>query len=388
MTEVLQQNKKLTFVCVLGIQPQVVTLAFHHLAFQRQPSRMPSEVFVVTTQEGYDRLIPLILDPQTGHFGKLLREYGVNKSEVRFDEGCVRVIAGADGQPLNDVRSDQDNQHAADQIVNFIRELTQDNERAIHLCLADGRLPMSFYAGYAMSLYGREQDELSQILVNEELSGHPEFFYPPVQPRNILTEDAPGVFSTHQAQIVMGSVPFVRLRDYLPQNMLDRLDYNFSVGETVSTAQRNLQTVKLVLDCANEQILINQIPIKLQPKALAFLWYLALRRRNLPDNQHSVGNGDNTEHFEEIYEEVDGATIRSSLTDFDEFESSEMSQLVSKIRRGISNQFGQRVLDSIGDFKEGAHGHGRYGLYGVPATNIDIINDKTGKGIPCRSTSN
>lgn len=384
MNPIKKQKNKTTFVCVLGIQPQVVTLAFHHLAFVRQPTQIPSEVFVVTTEEGYDRLLPLILDPDVGHFSKLLKEYGLSKSEVKFNEACVRVITGANGQPLDDIRSDHDNQHAADQIVNFIRELTQDNERAIHLCLADGRLPMSFYAGYAMSLYGREQDELSQILVNEELSGHPEFFYPPLQPRNILTEDSSGVFSTQKAQIVMGSVPFVRLRDYLPHDMLDRLDYNFSVGETVSTAQRNLQSVKLVLDCANERILINQIAIRLQPKALAFLWYLALRRCKLPDNQHSVGDGDNTEHFDEIYEKVDGATIRECLSDFDEFESNEMSQLVSKIKKGIAQQYGQRVLESVGNFKEGAHGHGRYGLYGIPASNIDIINDKTGKGLPCR----
>lgn len=48
--------------------------------------------------------------------------------------------------------------------------------------LAGGRKSMGFYIGYALSLFGRGQDRMSHILVEEAFETHPEFFYPPKKP--------------------------------------------------------------------------------------------------------------------------------------------------------------------------------------------------------------
>ncbi len=379
-----QEFIKNTLVIVVGTQPQVVTMAFHHLAFARLDAFLANELIVITTGEGRDILVPMLLDREHGYFLRLLKEYGLKRSDVFFDETCVRLIRGSNDQPLYDIASDEDNEHAANQIAEVIRELTLDQDRRLHLCLADGRKPMSFYAGYALSLYGRQQDQLSQIIVNDELSGHPEFFYPPKNPRHLLLEDTDKVFNTAQASVVMGKVPFVRLRDHLPMDVLENVCDSFALNEVVSKTQRNLGAILVTLDCQYEQILINQEPLILQPKPLAFLWWLALRRKRLSDQAHSVGSRDQTEDFDQLHGEFEGAVHRETPDDTGEFDPQEVSQTISKIRKGIERQFGKRMLERFGDFKEGEYGRGRYGLFDLTANQIEIKNDHTGKGLPCK----
>jgi len=381
---VSSSTKKKTLLIVVGTQPQVITLAFHHLAFAHPEPFLANEVVVITTGEGRNILVPMLLDKEHGYFVRLLREYGIKKSEVLFDESCVKLIRGNNQTPLFDISTDEDNQHAANQISEVIRELTLDADRELHVCLADGRKPMSFYAGYALSLFGRDQDRLSQIIVNDELSGHPEFFYPPKNHRHLLLEDTDAVFNTAEAHVVMGNVPFVRLRDHLPVDLLENLSNSFALGEVVNKTQRNLAAVQLTIDCRAEQILINQEPLKLQPKPLAFLWWLALRRKRLGERSHSINSRDKSIDFDLFYAELDGAVIREESKPDDEFDPQEISQLISKIRKSIERQFGKRMLERFGDFKEGEYGQGSYGLFDVSANQIDILNDLAGNGQPCK----
>lgn len=379
-----KEFSKKTLLIVVGTQPQVITLAYHHLAFARTDPFLANEVFVITTGEGRDILVPMLLDKEHGYFTRLLKEYGIKKSAVLFDETHVRLIRDSNQTPLQDIATDIDNEQAANQIAEVVRELTLDQDRQLHLCLADGRKPMSFYAGYALSLFGRHQDELSQIIVNDELSGHPEFFYPPRNHRHLLLEDTDKVFNTAHANVVMGKVPFVRLRDHLPVDVLENVCDCFVLGDVVNKTQRNLESVQLTLDCQSEQILINKEPLLLQPKPLAFLWWLALRRKTLGEQAHSVGSRDGTAEFDLLHAEFDGAVLRETKDNSGEFDPQEVSQIISKIRKGIERQFGKRMLERFGDFKEGEYGRGRYGLFDLSANQINIINDHTNRGLPCK----
>lgn len=372
-------------VCVVGTQPQVVTLAFHHLCFSRTPQFPIDELYVITTQEGRTRLIPTLLDEEHGQFFQMLRDYGLKRSTVKFDESHVRVIRDQTGMGLNDIRTDLDNHLAADQISEMIRGLARDPDRIIHLCLADGRQPMSFYAGYALSLYARASDELSQVLVNDELSGHPEFYYPPPKNRLLLVPDEQGLFDTSKAEIVMGRVPFVRLRQHLPEDMLDQIDESLSLDQMVDKAQRRLDQISLRLDCREERVYLNGEELVLQPKTKAFLWFLALRRLLEPDDSFSISTRDSTTLFDEIYSEVDGAVIHFDPNDPGEFDPAEIAQLVSKIRSSIEKQFGLRLLERFGPIRGGDYGVSRYGLYGLKPEQIILSNDLGGKGLPCGS---
>ena len=76
------------------------------------------------------------------------------------------VLTDMQGE-MTDIRSPEDNLSAADQVAKLIRELTNDPDRQLHVSLAGGRKTMSFYLGYALSIFGRDDDRLSHVLVDE-----------------------------------------------------------------------------------------------------------------------------------------------------------------------------------------------------------------------------
>jgi CRISPR-associated protein (TIGR02584 family) len=49
---------------------------------------------------------------------------------------------------------------------------------SLHVSIAGGRKTMGFYAGYALSLYGRAQDRMSHVLVDEKFEKGINFYYP------------------------------------------------------------------------------------------------------------------------------------------------------------------------------------------------------------------
>ena len=66
---------------------------------------------------------------------------------------------------MDDARSREDQEALGDFIIAKVAELTSDPKTCIHASIAGGRKTMTFYLGYAMSLFGRIQDELSHVLV-------------------------------------------------------------------------------------------------------------------------------------------------------------------------------------------------------------------------------
>jgi CRISPR-associated protein (TIGR02584 family) len=68
---------------------------------------------------------------------------------------------------------------------------------------------MGYYIGYALSLFGREQDRLSHVLVNQPFESLDDFFFPPVRARNVLSANNITT-STTSAQISLAEIPFVR----------------------------------------------------------------------------------------------------------------------------------------------------------------------------------
>ena len=53
---------------------------------------------------------------------------------------------------------------------------------SLHVSIAGGRKTMGFYVGYALSLFARDQDRLSHVLVPPSLESRQDFFYPPPPP--------------------------------------------------------------------------------------------------------------------------------------------------------------------------------------------------------------
>lgn len=288
-------------LCVSGLAPQVITETLYGLAVQRDPPFIPEEIHLVTTREGAERARLTLLDPTEGHFYRLCADYGLDAGQIAFGPKSIHVIRDAGGNPLDDIRSPEDNEAAADLIVDIVRTLTGAPEQRLHASIAGGRKTMGYYLGYALSLFGREQDELSHVLVSHPFEGHYQFFYPPLRPQVLYTHDQRPVH-TSNARITLAEIPFVRMRAGLPQ-MLMRQGTGFS--DVIRRTQASLKAPRLELDPEHLELHCRDQVIALSPVNFAFYLWLARRARNEapPVSRKAIGL-DETRDFLQAYRDI------------------------------------------------------------------------------------
>lgn len=257
-----------------GLTPQVVTETIYALAVKPDDPWIPTEVHLVTTRQGKEIVRHALLNPEHGHFHALINEYHLPK--IVFSMKNVHVIRNEKGNLLNDICSEADNQGCADTMVNIVREVTSDPKSAVHVSIAGGRKTMGYYLGYALSLYGREQDKLSHVLVNQPYESHPDFYYPTLKSRLIQGRgERARVYDACEAKISLAEIPFVRLRDGLPLS-LQKGKSSFSL--TVKSAQNALSSSELIIDLKRRLLSISgEIITDMAPAELAFYSWMARR---------------------------------------------------------------------------------------------------------------
>lgn len=204
-------------VAVAGLTPQVVTETLQVLLDRGE---VPSEIHVLTTWPGRQKVREALLDPQGGAFYAFCDDYGLDHRKIRFDLSTVHALLGPDGRAIEDLRTVEENGALARQILDFVRRLAERPDVAIHASLAGGRKTMSFYLGQALMFCGREQDRLSHVLVSEDFETHPEFFYKPRKPVELRTRGGKTI-CTADAKIDLIDIPFLRLRGMVPEPALE-----------------------------------------------------------------------------------------------------------------------------------------------------------------------
>ena len=350
-------------LCVAGLSPQVITETFYVLA-TRENTFIPTDVHVITTAEGANRIHLTLLenDPRERHFHRLCDDLGLHPETIRFNADTIHQIG--DHEPLDDIRSIGDNETAADAITALVRELTADPQTAIHASIAGGRKTMGFYLGYAMSLFGREQDRLSHVLVSPPFESHPQFYYPPKEPRVLRDRDNRPIH-TRDATITLADIPFVRLRGHLDGSILGE---ETSYSETVRRAQRNVDPPTLMLDRDHKTIHCGDHSMTLRPNLFAFYAWMA--RRLLADNPGIHWTQDNVreEYLEEyvrVVGEYSGDYENASLSLRRGMDKDFIDPKVSKINKQIENVLGKEparpyLISTLGMIPES-----RYRLKGL-----------------------
>lgn len=272
-------------VAVTGLSPQVVTETLYALAVKSEPAFVPTGIRLITTGEGAERAKLSLLHPESGWFHRLRADYRLPAIAFRTED--IQVLKGVEDRPLDDIRNETDNMRAADAITDTIRELTADNDSALHVSIAGGRKTMGFYLGYALSLYGRAQDRLSHVLVSAPYESHQEFFYPPPRSAVIHTSDG-RPHDAHDALVTLADIPFVRLSEGLNRDLLKGAK---SFSAAVDEAQRALPPVALVLDPANCTVSAGGEIFTMKPAWFAFYWMLAERARRGQPSTHWTEDG-------------------------------------------------------------------------------------------------
>lgn len=270
-----RKSRKRILLCVTGLSPQIVTETLYALCVRQAPAWVPDEVRLVTTQRGADNARLMLLSGQPGWFARLLRDWQL--PSIQFDASYIEVLCDANGQPLHDIRDDADNQCAADGIAEVVRRLTQDESSEVHASIAGGRKTMGFFMGYAMSLWGRQQDRLSHVLVSSPFEGRAEFYYP-TPTSHILAARTPGEdpLDASTAQVWLGDIPFVRLRGLLPAHLKAE---HTGFAQAVTAANRALEDIELRIDTDRPLVHINRQTLRLPPMQHALLCLLAWRCR-------------------------------------------------------------------------------------------------------------
>jgi len=261
---------------VCGLSPQVVTETIYALAVSAPPDErfIPTEVHVLTTTEGAQRVRLALLSEQPGCFERLRSDYEL--PPITFGSEQIHLVRDASGEPLADIRTESDNACMADAVTELVRRFTADDHCALHVSIAGGRKTMGFYAGYALSLFGREQDRLSHVLVSAPFESSWEFFYPTPRPQVIATRDGRDLADASTAEVRLAEIPFVRLRQGLPRALLEGRN---SFADTVAAANARLVPPTLRLDVAQRSVVADGHRLPLTPTQFALIAALAQRAR-------------------------------------------------------------------------------------------------------------
>ncbi len=230
-------KKKKILLCLCGITPQIITETLYALTIQQTPPFIPNEIHIITTKLGKKIIIEKLLHPMDGRFYQFIKEY--NLSGINFREENIYVIT-QNGYDIDDIKNERDSTIVAKFILKTVKKLCSNPDYIIHASLAGGRKTMSFYLGMAMQFYGKKEDELSHVLVSPPFENHPDFFYPPSTPRNLLIHNPSTkrleLINSSNADINLVKLPFLKLGSQFPKTVsIDSLE------EHVKIMQENIE---------------------------------------------------------------------------------------------------------------------------------------------------
>lgn len=204
----MHSNRTL-LLAVTGMSPAIITETLYGI--DRNGDEWPKEIQVITTSKGKDKIYQGLIANQ--HLDNLCQE--LRKPKISFSDAHILVVPDAQGLPVEDARSLEDHEALANFIMTTVRDATANDGTRIHASIAGGRKTMTFYLGYAMSLFGRHFDKLSHVLVSEGFENCPEFFYP-TREDCILKNRAGEELNAKNAEITLADIPFIRQRSLMP----------------------------------------------------------------------------------------------------------------------------------------------------------------------------
>lgn len=287
-------------LAVIGLTPQVITETLY--ALSQQKDSYPTHLYIITTQEGYERVrLTLLGESDNNWLNRLTKDYQLPK--LTFDETHLLVIRDPAGNVISDIRTEADNTALADLISHTVAELTSNTHSSLHVSIAGGRKTMGYYAGYALSLFGRMQDRLSHALVSQPFESHPDFFYPTPYSRIIYSWPDKRPLDTKEAQVNLADIPFVRLRHELPANLLKGLE---SFHEIIHQTQLSLIPPAVTINISARSLLAAGQAVQISPVNLAFYLLLAKRAKAEQPGVHYKHTDTLAQEFLQAYAQLVG----------------------------------------------------------------------------------
>lgn len=256
-------------LCVAGISPAIVTETVWALCMDEARDVQIVEVVVVTTSEGRAKLEPLGMQLE-----QMALDWPQLAPRLAGVVTRVEVIKDAEGAQLPDVRTSSDNKHMVLQLQRLIEQYTRADEPRLHASLAGGRKTMGHYLGSLMSLFARDEDGVSHVLVSQRWAEQAGFWYPlPAaceEPRAWFTER--GVEQPHHASeavVELCEIPLLRLRSLVVDNSYGSSLGQYRFEELLALAQRRVDGAPLRVRVVRGawDIFVDDAPLMLAPTA-------------------------------------------------------------------------------------------------------------------------
>jgi len=178
---------------VIGHSPAILTETLAAVAAQNLAEI--GEIRVVSTKTGAAMLARRLFDE--GGWDAFVEAWP-ELAGARFSERHIQAL------DCEDIRSEADNRLVAEAVLGLVREFTDEGMPMLLASMAGGRKTMSYYIGFAMSLFGRPGDRLTHVLVPEEWERDRDFLVPP---------------RGESGRIDLVDIPFMRLRDFLSREV-------------------------------------------------------------------------------------------------------------------------------------------------------------------------
>lgn len=329
---------------VTGMTPQIITETVWALACDPNLADderfVPDEIWVLSTDDGLNQIKATLFDE--GVFEQFKKDYPII-AKVAFDKNHLCVIQ-KDGTPLKDLKTPVDNELSANLICQQVRNFTQDDNVRLHVSIAGGRKTMGFYAGYALSLYGRPQDGMSHVLVDSEFESAIGFYYPTQTDYYVTQRHTGKKLNAKDAQIWLANIPFVRMRNSLGKN-------SFVANATFSDVVNNINlansSLKVVINELDKTVTVADKVCKLAPREFAFYLWFAKNKHNGTTNITRPIEGvpyDFADDYQAIYDSL-GRTKKFDVDQ--EF----FDQRNSYVKRDFKKAFGDDVAKKIGIYQ-------------------------------------
>ena len=330
---------KRVLLAAAGLSPQVVTETIY--AQHAAGAPVPTEVHVISTSEGAERTRLSLLSREPGWFKRLVDDYSL--PQIDFSEKNIHVLKDESGAALSDIRKPEDNRQAANTILELVKGFTEDPDASLHVSIAGGRKTMGFYLGYALLLYGRSQDRLTHVLVDNKYESAWDFFYPTPYSKTITVKDNE-LADTSKASVILADIPLVSLRDRMPES-LNAKEIDFE--HTVKAANEAISQPFLTINLDESTIQTNTATIEIQPAQLALLAAFAREKlvagnklrappKGVPDLEWGNRYMAERSKLSESHQDIQKARIAYR----DGLSGEEFSSLLSKLRRTLRSGLG------------------------------------------------
>lgn len=325
-------------IITVGATPQIVTETVHALLTQPKPF-VPDEIHLVTTSRA-----AAVFEPFTKPGSMLEELYAYLRLAERYTALHLVPVLDKSGAYVADVRTEREAIAFGNTVTKLIASFAEDPRNRIHVSLAGGRKTMGWYAGAALSIFGRDHDELSHVLVEhtkgdpEALEGCDDFWWPTFEdcwlPHRFKKDEKgePRLFNARNGRIDLARIPFVRLKHILSESAFPKGEIDYEA--VVAAVEESLSGHRLRLVVDDRAVRAGRYRFRLEHRHFAFYWLLAkIRKEKWPPARgtglpgeyfgwlslHDLGNTDGP--YLKLYYEL---LIASRRTDNDKYDPDKM----------------------------------------------------------------